>query len=408
MIEDKKQEAMSEFGELLEKNSVEVPHVGEAVKGAVLSASNAEVKIDIGGVFIGVVRGRELFPEADEYANLKPGDEVEATVVDEENENGELELSFRFAGQEKAWQFLRDAFENRDIIKVRISAANKGGLMVNFRQIAGFIPVSQLSPENYPRVDGGDKNKILLKLKRFIGQDFDVKVIALDERENKVIFSEKEAWLEKRKDVLSKYKPGSVVEGEVTAVTDFGVFIRFGENLEGLIHISELAWQRIDTPANFYKPGDKIRAEVVSMEGSKVFLSAKRLMKNPWEEVEAKYKVGQKVEGKVIKVNPFGLFVSLDDDIHGLAHANYLNLAPGQKILDAFKEGEKREFTIISLEPKDHRLGLAVKPDKEEKEKAMKEKKEEAMQEKTEEKKEKKEKKTKEKAAPKKRAGKEE
>ncbi|MDD4900927.1 MAG: S1 RNA-binding domain-containing protein [Patescibacteria group bacterium] len=348
------------FQKLLDKENTSIPAAGDIVKGTVLAASKAEVKLDIGGVATGVVRGRELYFEAEEYAKLKPGDEVEATIIEEENENGELELSFRSAGQLKAWNTLVDAFENRKILKVKINDANKGGLLVSFAQIQGFLPVSQLAPENYPRVNGGDKGKILDKLKSFVGTDFEVKVMALDQKEEKLVVSEKEAWQEKQKDIISQYKVGSIVTGSVTALTDFGVFLSFGENLEGLIHISELAWQRIDDPADLFKVGDKIKAEIISIEGSKIFLSAKKLLADPWHDVDKKYQVGQTVGGTILKVNPFGLFVELDKDIHGLSHISQLGLKPGQKISETFKMGEKRDFTVVSIEPREHRLGLAI------------------------------------------------
>ncbi len=349
-----------EFQKLLDKENIKIPQAGDIVMGTVLSASKAEVKLDIDGITTGVVRGRELYFEAEEYANLKPGDEVEATIIEEENENGELELSFRSAGQQKAWSTLIDAFENRKILKVRVNDANKGGLIVSFGQIQGFLPVSQLAPENYPRVNGGDKGKILDKLKSFVGTYFEVKIMNLDEKEEKLIVSEKEAWQEKQKDIISQYKVGSIVEGLITALTDFGVFVSFGENLEGLIHISELAWQRIDDPSDLFKVGDKIKAEIISIEGSKIFLSAKKLLTDPWHDVDKKYTVGQAVNGTILKINPFGLFVELDKDIHGLAHVSQLNLAPGQKINEVYKIGEKKEFQVVSIEPKEHRLGLAV------------------------------------------------
>lgn len=356
MSEDKK----NDFSKLLEADSFKIPQAGETVKGNVVTASKSEVRLDIDGVLIGVVRGPELYEEADEYANLKPGDEVEATVIEEENENGELELSFRFAGQQKAWTNLYDAFENKKTIKVRILDANKGGLLARYMQIQGFLPVSQLAPDNYPRVSGGDKGKILEKLKSFVGRDFEVQVITLDEKEDKIIFSEKNIWSERQKDVIAKYKVGTKVEGEVTAVTDFGVFISFGDNMEGLIHISELAWQRIDSPSDLYKVGDKIEAEVISLEDSKIFLSAKKLLKDPWEMASDKYKTGDIVKGKILKVNAFGLFVKLDKDIHGLAHISQLGLAPDQKIHEVFKSREERDFEIMQIEAKEHRLGLKL------------------------------------------------
>ncbi|MDD4333272.1 MAG: S1 RNA-binding domain-containing protein [Patescibacteria group bacterium] len=352
--------ANDDFGKLLDKEIINIPQVGDTVKGIVVSASKAEVKLDINGILIGVVRGPELYEESDEYASLKPGEEVEATVIDTENEKGELELSFRYAGQEKSWANLREAFSGKTTIKVKIVDANKGGLLANYRQISGFLPVSQLAPENYPRVTGGDKSKILEKLNSFAGKEFEVRVITLDEKEGKIIFSEKDVWSEKQQDVISKYKAGTVVEGTITAVTDFGVFVSFGDKLEGLIHISELAWQRIDDPADLFKVGDKIKAEIINVDGSKIFLSAKKLITDPWADVDKKFKTGQIVKGEILKVNPFGLFVKLDDDIHGLAHVSQLGLASDQKAEESFKAGEKIDFEIMSIEAKSHRLGLKV------------------------------------------------
>jgi small subunit ribosomal protein S1 len=366
------------FAKLLEKDQLAVPVIGEAVHGTVLAASKAEVRLDIGGILVGVVRGPELYDEADEYASLKPGDEVEATVVDLENERGELELSFRIAGQEKAWETLRESFKDKKTVRVRVIDGNKGGLLVRFRQISGFLPVSQLAPENYPRVSGGDKAKILEKLRSFVGMDMETKVMTLDENENKIIFSEKEAWSENQKDVISKYKVAAVVEGEVTAVTDFGVFISFCENMEGLIHISELAWKRIDNPSDLYKVGDQLKAEIININGSKIFLSAKKLMTDPWADVSEKYKIGQIVKGKILKVNPFGLFVELDELIHGLAHISQLGLGSGVKIEDLYKAGTEMDFEITSIEPKEHRLGLQVMKEGGKKAKADKSEKKES------------------------------
>ena len=363
--EDTKKVNNEDFQKLVEEHSFKAPLAGETIKGSVISASKAEVKLDINGILTGVVRGPELYEEDEEYSNLKPGDKVEATVIEEENENGELELSFKFAGQEKAWTGLNESYEKKKDIKVKIVDANKGGLLAKYRQIPGFLPVSQLAPENYPRVSGGDKGKILEKLKSFVGQEFLVKVMTIDEKEDKIIFSEKEAWNEKQKDVISKYKIGTSVKGTITAVTDFGVFIGFGDNLEGLIHISELAWQRIDNPHDLHKVGDKIKAEVISLENSKIFLSAKKLMADPWENIGKKYKAGQIIKGRILKVNPFGLFVSLDDEIHGLAHISQLGLAPKQRVNEKFKVGEIDNFEIVSIESKDHRLGLAYSEEKE-------------------------------------------
>jgi len=374
---------MSEFEKLLEKDDIKIPQVGGIVKGRVVAASKSEVMLDIDGVLMGIVRGPELYNEVEEFSNLKPGDEIEAAVIDDENENGELELSFRLVGQEKAWNTLRQAFKDKTAVKVKIVDANKGGLLSRYCQIDGFLPVSQLAPENYPRISGGDKSKILEKLKSFVGQEFEVTVMTLSEEDNKVIFSEKDVWNKKQKPALDKYKIGLQVEGKITAITNFGVFVSFGENIEGLIHISELAWQRIDSPSEMYKVGDKIKAEIITIDGAKVFLSAKKLLLDPWLEASAKYKTGQIVSGTILKINPFGLFVKLDEEIHGLAHVSLLNLDGKDKITDLYQPGEVKDFEVVSISPAEHRLGLKLagedaktaKPKAEKAEKAVKTKK---------------------------------
>ena len=377
-----------------DKNLAKMPQVGDLIKGKVIAVSKKEVLIDIEGLTTGLIRGKELYNESDEFGKLQIGDEVEATVLDMENEKGMIELSFRFAGHQKAWETLSQAKLENKIIAVKILDANKGGLIISLNHIQGFLPVSQLNPEHYPRIPGGDKNKILEKLKSYVGETFEVKIMDVDADQNKLIASEKTAWEESQGDLLKKYQVGNVIEGDITAITDFGVFVKFGENLEGLAHISELAWQRIDDPNDLFKVNQKIKAEIIKIEGSKIFLSIKKLQKDPWDNIEKKYKVGQKVEGKIIKVNPFGLFVELDKDIHGLAHISAVTDKPGAKVSDLEqigKAGETKTFTIVSIEPNEHRLGLSLKDikvekkEKEKKDETKEEKKEEEAEEKTEE-----------------------
>ena len=359
-MEDQKNMEASEFAKLLDKDQSKIPQVGDIVKGRVVSASKSEVMLDIDGILMGVVRGPELYNEVEEFSSLKPGDEIEAAVIDVENEKGQLELSFRLVGQEKAWIKLRQAYKDKTTVKVKIADANKGGLLSRYCQIDGFLPVSQLAPENYPRISGGDKSKILEKLKSFVGQEFEVAVITLSEEDGKIIFSEKDVWNKRQKPALDKYKVGSQVDGKITAITNFGVFVTFGEDIEGLIHISELAWQRIDSPSEMYKVGDSIKAEIISIDGAKVFLSAKKLLVDPWLEASSKYQIGQTVSGTILKVNPFGLFVKLDEEIHGLAHISLLNIASKDKISDLYKADEVRDFEIVSISPSEHRLGLKL------------------------------------------------
>jgi small subunit ribosomal protein S1 len=345
---------------LEDKSWLKIPKVGDVVKGVIISLSKNEIRIDIEGYKTGVVRGRELFAEAVEYADLAVGQDVEATVIDLENEMGEVELSFRYAGQQKAWEVLRKFMESGELIDAKIIEANKGGLLASVHHVNGFLPVSQLSPDNYPRVSGGDKIKILEKLKSFVGTTMKVKVIDVNEREEKLIVSEKSVWEEAQKGVLDKYKLGDVVEGAITAIADFGVFVKF-DNLEGLVHISEIAWQRIDHPRDLVKVGEVVKAEIIGIEGSKIFLSMKKLIQDPWKTVNDKYKIGDKVEGKILKINPFGFFVELDRDIHGLAHISELSKKPVKNVTDIAKIGDTMTFKIVSIEPEQHRLGLSLK-----------------------------------------------
>ena len=245
----------SQFKKILsEGNFITVPQVGDLVSGTVVAIARNEIHVDVQGLMTGVIRGREYYDESTDRSNLKLGDQVEATVLELENENGELELSFRFASAKKAWDEITQLMKDAVIVEVEIVDANKGGLMIRLNRTPGFLPVSQLQPEHYPRVPGGDKAKILERLRSYIGKKFEAKVIDVDEAEEKLIVSEKAAWEEKQREVITSYKVGDMVEGAVTAVTDFGVFVEFGESkLEGLVHISELAWQRIDNPADIAK-----------------------------------------------------------------------------------------------------------------------------------------------------------
>lgn len=351
-----------DFATLLKDGKyLSLPQKGDTIKGTILGVHRNEIKVDIGGIAAGVIRGQALFSESDEYGGLKVGDQVEALVIDEENELGEIELSFRAAGQGRAWDILEEMKNSRNIISVKIVDANKGGLMIRLHGVMGFLPVSQLAPEHYPRVPGGDKTKILERLKKYVGTEFVVKVLDCNIEEDKLIVSEKSAWEETQSGIIAALKIGDIIDGEVSAVTDFGVFVEFGENLEGLVHISEIAWQRIDNPDNFVKVGDRVKAKIIHIEGSKVFLSIKALREDPWQKVEERYKIGQRVMGKVLKVNPFGLFVELDPEIHGLAHVSELSDVKNSDASKLVKPGETQEFTIVSIEKDNHRLGLSIK-----------------------------------------------
>mgnify|MGYP001578111728 CR=1 FL=1 len=337
-----------------------IPKVGELISGEVLDISKNGIVVTIGGTLTGLVRGRELDDESGVYSKLAIGDTVEATVLDIENEQGMLELSFRQAGHRKAWDSLAVLASGGEVVDAKIIDANKGGLMVKVGNVEGFLPVSQLTVEHYPRVEGGDKNRILDRLRAYVGEVFRVKVITVREREEKLIVSEKAAWEREQHKQLARFAVGDEVAGRVTGVVDFGVFVEFGEGLEGLVHISELAWQRIDNPADLVKVGDTIRTKIIAIDGGKVSLSVKKLIPDPWKQAAEKYKVGDAVSGTVLKLNPYGAFVELDPDIHGLAHVSELTKGGEQDMSKLLAVGEKRMFKILSIEPAAHRLGLGL------------------------------------------------
>ncbi|MFA5211475.1 MAG: S1 RNA-binding domain-containing protein [Patescibacteria group bacterium] len=385
------------FADLLEDFYANIPKEGDLIKGKVISIDKGEIRIDINGLVIGVVRGNELFSESREFSDTKVGDEVEATVVEVENENGEMELSFRTAGKKLIWDRMAEYAKEGKVISAKVLQANKGGLMLKADALVGFMPVSQLNPDNYPRVQGGDKNRILEHLRSFIGKNIKVKVLDANANEDKLIFSEKEIWEDEQKNILDSYKIGDVVSGEVSALTPFGAFIKFGEGLEGLVHISEIVWQRIDHPKDVLKAGDKVKAQIIDLNKSKIYLSLKRLVDDPWKTVKEKYKIGSIVEGEIHKIEQFGLMIKLDDQIHGLAHISDLTdkrISDVKVLLEKFSIGEKRRFEIISIEPQEHRLGLKLegvgkKKEEENTEKTKKDTKDtkENEEEKTEEKK---------------------
>jgi small subunit ribosomal protein S1 len=352
----------SALGELLESQPIAYPQVGETVKGTVVAVGRNEVRIDVGGLAIGLIRG----PEMDKHMDLRVGDEVEASVIELDNEFGELELSLKGAGRKRSWDKIKELLTAGTVLNVKVLDANKGGLITRVEGVPAFVPVSQLSPTNYPRVAGGEKNKIQEKLKQLVGQMIDVKILDVNEEEEKVVVSEKAVWETKQESILSKYKVGDTVEGDVTAVTDFGAFVRFEANLEGLVHISEIAWQRIDHPRDVLKIGDHVRAEIINIEGSKIFLSMKKLVDDPWKSVAKKYSLNQWVKGRVLKINPFGLFVELDPDIHGLAHISELAAKPVKDVNEVARVGDEFDFRIITIDADAHRLGLSLRKLKEE------------------------------------------
>lgn len=369
----------SPMGKLISQKAIYFPQVGDTTEGEVIDVSSNEIYLDLTPFGTGIVLGREI-KDGMGAGKLKIGDKVTATITDLENEDGFIELSIREASYEKAWDDIESKRDTQEKVSTKVISANKGGLLVEINGISGFLPVSQLSSKNYPRVEDGDKNKILNLLKKLIGRELEVRILDADRESEKLIVSEKAAQSERDKEVISNLSVGDVINGEISGVVDFGAFIKFPstknaeldseeEVLEGLVHISELAWQLIEDPRTIAKVGDKVRAKIIGIDADKISLSIRALQKDPWSEVEKKYKVGDVVSGTVHKLNHFGAFVYLDRDIHGLAHISEMSEAyPGKNLEELLKTGETYSWKILSIEPKEHRMGLVLASKKEKKE----------------------------------------
>lgn len=394
----KTSEEASLMEELIGEDAVDFPEVGDVVQGKVIETSSNAIYLDIEPFGTGIVMGREI-KDGMGSNKLKVGDKVSATITDLENDEGFIELSIREASYEKAWEDLESKRDTQEKIITKVVSANKGGLLVEVNGISGFLPVSQLSSKNYPRVEDGDKNKIFNLLKKIVGQEIEVRIMDVGKDTEKLIVSEKAAQKEKNREIISNLKEGDVVEGEISGVVDFGAFIKFlppgaqeemsEENkLEGLVHISELAWQLIENPRDIVKIGSKVKAKIIGIDDNKISLSLRALEKDPWSLVEEKYKVGDIVKGTVHKINHFGAFVYLDKDIHGLAHVSEMaEIFPGKSMDELIKAGGEYDWKILSLEPKEHRMGLALadkKSSEKSKEKKVKEAKKEEAPERTE------------------------
>jgi len=347
---------------LREQGGHVVPFVpGSVVEGTVLSSSASRIWVDIGGMAVGVIPERELSVLSSE---MKPGDPISASVLVLEDERGNIILSLRRADRERITNELTARAKDGQPMPVKVSDANKGGLLIELGDYTGFLPVSQLASEHYPRVENGNPDEIYARLKDLVGQTLSVKVINFDQSQGKLIFSEKAAGDSIQEAKLQHIKEGEALEGTVTGIVDFGLFVRLGEDdnaLEGLVHISEIAWGRVTDIASLYNVGDKVKVLVVSTTDNRVSLSIKRLLPDPWQVVASKYKVGDLVKGLVTRVTPFGVFVRLDSDIDGLVHISEIS---NERITDPgtiLHLGESFDFKIISIDPEQHRLGLSYK-----------------------------------------------
>lgn len=329
--------------------------VGEITTGTVLSLRKHEVLIDLGSQGVGFVPRREVgFSRA-----LKEGDEVTASVVDTELDNGYSLLSLRKAAKDRGWEEVAAKQESGEVIEVAPYDANRGGLLVEYEGVRGFLPVSQLSAEHYPRVGSSDKDEILQRLNSLIGQTLKVRILDSDRKANKLIFSEKEAIKDGLADRLSNLKIGDTVKGVVTGVVDYGAFVNV-EGIEGLVHISEISWERVNNPSDYLKVGQTIEAKIISIDKDRLSLSIKQLSQDPWLDEVEQFKPGDDVEGTVTRITPFGAFVQISPAVEALVHVSELGEGDNADPEKVFTLNERKSFVVLEVDKENRKISLSL------------------------------------------------
>ncbi len=372
--------------DLLAKSGFDLPKIGEVMTGEIISVSKNAVMVDLGSLGTGIVYPGEFYDNPSLQKALKPGQTISTILLDIENEDGYRELSLKRAQMTTAWDDIRKKKEDSEVVTTKIININKGGLIVEIDGVQGFLPLSQLAPEHYPKVEGGDTTKIVQALQKLRNQDIQIKIIDFSEEENRLIVSEKAINDAQLKEELNKFKIGDIVDAEITDVTDFGAFatiinpasetenkkeetsqpellpgeelkIKVSPRIEGLIHISEIDWKLVDNPRDFLKIGQIVKAKIISIDSGKVSLSIKALKPNPWGKIEEKYQVGQAVAGKIAKITAYGVAVKLDDEITGfLPNSEFGESKPTETL----KVGDEISVAIVSIDLNEHKILLTL------------------------------------------------
>lgn len=328
---------------------------GEVIEGSVLIIRKHEVLVDLGPHGVGLVPRREVgFSRA-----LNVGDAVSASVVDTELENGYALLSLRKAAKDKGWDELAVKMESGEIIDVAPYDANRGGLLVEYDGVRGFLPVSQLSAEHYPRVGSNDKDEILQRLNGLINQPMKVRILDADRKANKLIFSEKEAVKEGLAARFEKLAIGDSVKGVATGVVDYGIFVNV-EGIEGLVHISEISWERVNNPSDYVKVGQTIDAKIIAIDKDRLSLSMKQLTEDPWMSEVDQFKAGDSVEGTVTRITPFGAFVQISPAVEALVHVSELGDGDSADPEKVFTLNERKAFVVLDVEKENRKISLGL------------------------------------------------
>lgn len=333
------------------------PSVTDIVEGPVIAIDKKGVFVDLKPYGTGIIYGREYIAARDIIRKVNIGDSIAAKVVDLANEDGYIELSLKEAKQALIWGEAESAIKLKTVYDVPVLEANKGGLLMSWQGIQGFLPASQLKADHYPRVENGDKDRVLEELKKLVGEKLSVCIISASPKEGKLIFSEKSPESRDKEKIVSKYNVGEEIEGTVTGAVDFGVFIKLEENLEGLVHISEIDWSLVEDPRTMFKVGEKVKVKVIEIKDGKVSLSIKALKTNPWREAEKKYKKEDVVTGIIIKFNKHGALASIEEGVAGLVHVS--EFGSEIKLKEKLELGKTYPFKITLFDAKDQKMALS-------------------------------------------------
>lgn len=345
--------------DLLASSDIEQIKSGDVVEGVVTEIKKHEMWVDLGANGSGVVSRREITGAQ----SIKEGDNVTVSVVEPETEEGHALLSMRRAAKDKGWEGLEKIQKDQEIIDIYPYDANRGGLLIEVEGIRGFLPVSQLAAGHYPRVSGADKDEILQKLHSLTNKPIKVRVLDVNKKENKLIVSEKEAVKDDLKDRFTKLNVGDSVKGVVTGVIDFGAFVNV-DGIEGLIHISEISWERVEDPNKYLKVGQEVEAKIIAIDKDRLSLSLKQTKEDPWLHEVKTLKKGDTVEGKITRITPFGAFVQLGPAVEALVHVSEMSDDESIDPEKLFQLNEKKKFKIIDVDTDARKIALSLKGQK--------------------------------------------
>jgi len=344
--------------------AIDFPSQGEIRQGVIASMTPGQILVSVGTKSEGVISGKEyeLIP-TDELANLKLGQEIPVFVVNPEDSNGNLVLSYMRAREEEGWQIVESMVSKKESYHSSIIGYNKGGLIVPVGGLRGFVPASQISFTRRASMTGDTPEQ---RWSRMIGQEIDVCVIEVDRERRRLILSERQASSETRDSlkerVIDELKEGQILTGRVTSLADFGVFVNVN-GADGLVHLSEISWDRIQHPSEALKVGQEVKVKVISIDREKkrIGLSIRQLMSDPWDQKAAEFQVGQLIEGTITRLTKFGAFARLTDDIEGLIHISEISEKRIDHPKEVLKEGDTCTLRIIKIDNDNHRIGLSLR-----------------------------------------------